>query len=126
MVFRFLRRQLHGEEITMLHAVSPESQSLGLFRLVLKLIANDDRRIPQDLRDRFICILGEASQLAAHPSDPSITITIPESIDLAVFMVGDVEIRQAFQEIGSFESMDSQKARKILSQLGQRAHATAL
>lgn len=101
----------------MLSAVPSQTQPLGLFRLVLSLVAQRDPRVPDALQQHFLTILTEAQSLKKRPSG-SLSVTHAESVDLAVEMIRGPELAQSLEGIENFQAVSPEIAHQVLMKLG--------
>jgi hypothetical protein len=94
---------------------APEARILELFRLALG-IAHSNRAVPDRLVEYFNTVLSQARLL---DSDPTATLdrVMPEAIQLALDLRERAELRQAVEDIASFQDVTPTKAAAVLRHL---------
>lgn len=67
----------------MLAATQDKPKSLELIKLFLDLISSNEKKIPSELKEQFVLIVSQASQLVKEPTGVDEN-TLIEAIDLAL------------------------------------------
>lgn len=101
----------------MLAAVPAEkTRILEMFNLALSMASVEEKAIPAPLADYFDKVLSQARQLLCAPDNITEPI-MPEAIQLALDFRDDEMIRKAMEDVTSIRSIDSQRARSVLTSL---------
>lgn len=100
----------------MLSAIPSRSEPLGLFRLVLELVAQDDHTVPSALQEHFLAILIEARNLNQR-SGRDFSVRHPESVNLALEMSRDEHLAESLNGIFEFSAVSRERAKKVLHEL---------
>jgi hypothetical protein len=101
----------------MLSAIPTPNQQLGLFRLVLELVAQQGNyKVPEELQERFLKILEDAHKLRRN-SKEGFGVSNPESIDLAVEMLRDHTLASCLDGISNFTTISRECANQVLQEL---------
>lgn len=99
----------------MLAAASNVDSPLGLFHVVLSSLASADTAVVgTPLKEHALSILKTACQISADPSMISRS-TPPESIELALRLRVDDELRQRVSALQALDSIPAQDVKELLT-----------
>lgn len=96
----------------MLAATSRRDSPIGLFQAVLRSLGAAPE-IGAPLREHAMQVLRSACDIAADPSSIDAQ-TPPESIELALQLRGNADLKQRLQELRSLESIPPAVAQQLL------------
>ncbi len=100
----------------MLAATPNNAQGLGLLRLILTLVGENNGNIPASLKSRLETVIAQAKHLNADPTSIQQAV-LPESIELALEMKVDQELADELESITNFDSIGSERATRILKEM---------
>lgn len=107
----------------MLAAAPDRTQTLELIRTLFELIQKNTA-IPQALKTHLIEVIQQARVLSHDPSSVHGDI-FPEAIRLALSMRGSAELADDLEKITSFDSINTDLATRVLSEMQQTSANTS-